>query len=95
MKIPSKQILFIKVNYRGDEIYDGLIGWNNDMFYFKFENGFDNGNRYLVFDKSIDSIDPVAYFSILTTPDDESEEDIYMGDVEEHESSISTIKKNI
>jgi len=78
-KIPSKQISFMKINPRGDEeIYDGTIRWNNDVFYFKFENDFDNGNRYFVYDKNNAT---VSYFSILTTDDDFSEEDIYIGDI--------------
>ena len=77
-KLPSKQVSFIKVNAQGnEEIYDGLIQWNNNIFYFKFQNEFDNGNRYFVYDDK----NPIFWFSILTTPDDYSEEDIYMGDV--------------
>ena len=78
-KIPSKQISFIKINPKGnEEIYDGLIQWNNNIFYFKFENDFDNGNRYFAYDNHNN---PIFYFSILTTDDDFSEEDIYMGDI--------------
>ena len=77
-KIPSKQVLFVRGNYKNGEIYDGIIQWNSNLFYFKFRNEFDIGNRYIVYDKNNN---PVAYFSVLTSEDDISDTDIYMDDI--------------